>query len=163
MRYGIGDIITIVITERTQASANLRDNNSDSRSKQLGLSVEPPATKAGGLPNIKAAVDLSKNGDSRKQGEALRQNDFSSLISARVVAVSPTGMLRIRGHKLVNIDRNDMEVSITGWIRPQDIAVGANTVESARIADAEIDYAQRGALGKPRASIAARLMGALWP
>lgn len=163
MRFQIGDIVTIVISERTLASANLTDNSSDARRKQLGLDIEPPAGPTGSSNNMTATVDVSSAGDSRKRGQVLRQNDFQSAVSARVVAVSPRGMLRIRGHKLVNVDKNQQDVVISGWVRPQDIAVGGNTVESARIADAEIQYAQKGALGRPRAGIISRLLGALWP
>ena len=163
MRFHVGDIVTIVVSERTQASANLTDNNSEARQKQLGLDIEPPASPTGVSASMKATMDFNNAGDSRKRGEALRQNDFRSLISARVVAVSPGGMLQIRGHKLVNVDKNKQDVVVTGWVRPQDIAVGANTIESARIADAEINYAQQGALGRPRAGIISRMLGALWP
>lgn len=163
MRFQVGDIVTIVINERTLASANLTDNSSDARQKQMGLDIEPPAGPTGSSQNIAATVDVSSAGDSRKRGQVLRQNDFKSLVSARVVAISPGGMLRIRGHKLVNVDRNQQDVVISGWVRPQDIAVGDHTIESARIADAEIQYAQKGALGRPRAGIISRLLGALWP
>jgi flagellar L-ring protein precursor FlgH len=163
MRYGIGDIVTIVIVERTQASANLTDNSFETRQKRLGLDVEPPASPSGASTNMKATMDFSADGDSRKRGEALRQNDFRSLISARVVAVSPTGMLQLRGHKLVNVDKNRQDVVVTGWVRPEDIAVSSNSVESSRIADAEITYVQQGALGRPRAGMISRILGALWP
>ena len=108
-------------------------------------------------------MGFDNKGDSRKRGQALRENDFRSQMSARVIGVSPTGMLKIRGHKLVNVDKNQQDVVVTGWIRPQDIAVGTNSVESARIADAEIDYAQKGALGAPRSGILSRVLGAIWP
>lgn len=163
MRFGIGDIVTILISERTQASANLTDNNSETRLKQLGLDIEPPANPTGVSPNIKTNMEFDHTGNSRKRGEALRQNDFRSMISARVVAVSPTGMLQLRGHKLVNVDNNQQDVVVTGWVRPQDIAVGTNTIESSRIADAQIDYGQKGALGRPRTGLLSRLLGVLWP
>ncbi|MHB1310434.1 MAG: flagellar basal body L-ring protein FlgH [Gemmatimonadaceae bacterium] len=163
MHFAIGDIVTILITERTQASANLADNNSGTRRRQLGLDIEPPASPTGVSTSVKATMDFQNDGASHTSGAAIRQNDFRSLISARVIGISPTGMLQIRGHKLVNVDNNKQDVVLTGWVRPQDIAVGTNTVESARIADAEIKYGQQGALGRPRSGIISRLLGALWP
>jgi flagellar L-ring protein precursor FlgH len=163
MRFQIGDIVTIMISERTQASANLTDNNSAARQKQLGLDIEPPASPTGASTSMTATMDFNNVGDSRKRGAVLRQNDFRSFVSARVIAVSSQGILQIRGHKLVDVDRNQQDVVITGWVRPQDITVGANTVESARIADAEIHYAQKGALGRPRSGVISRMLGALWP
>jgi flagellar L-ring protein precursor FlgH len=162
-RLGIGDIVTILIDERTLASANLTDNNSETKKKGLGLDVEPPGSPGKPSVGIKATADFNNDGASRKQGEATRRNSFQSEMSARVIAVSPGGMLRIRGHKLVNVDKNVQDVTVTGWIRPQDIAIATNTIASARIADAEVNYTQQGALGKPRSGLLSKLFGAIWP
>lgn len=163
MRFGIGDIVTIIIRESTAASANLTDNNSETRKKTLGLDIEPPASPTGISTNVKMTMGFNNNGTSRKSGDAVRQNDFHTLMSARVIGVSPTGMLQIRGHKIVNVDKNQQDVTVKGWIRPQDITIGVNTIESSRIADAEIDYGQKGALGKPRSGLLSKILGALWP
>jgi flagellar L-ring protein precursor FlgH len=163
MRFGIGDIVTVLIDERTLASANLTDNNSETRKKGLGLDVEPPSTPTAPSASTKVTMNFNNDGNSQKSGVASRQNNFKSEMSARVIAVSPTGMLQIRGHKLVNVDKNQQDVVLSGWIRPQDIAASSNTIESARIADAEINYAQKGALGAPRTGILSKVLGAIWP
>ncbi|MBI2797102.1 MAG: flagellar basal body L-ring protein FlgH [Gemmatimonadetes bacterium] len=162
-RYGIGDIVTIVIDERTLASANLTDNNAESRKKSLGLDIAPPSSPGAPSAEMRATFDFNQSGDSRTKGDAVRGNSFRSALSARVIAVSPTGMLQVRGKKMVNVDQNQQEVTVTGWVRPQDIAVGSNTVESSRVADAEVVYGQKGALGKPRSGMLSRVLGALWP
>ena len=162
-RYGIGDIVTILIDERTLASANLTDNNSESKQKSLGLDIAPPASPGAPSAAMKATMDFNQAGDSRKNGDAVRGNSFRSALSARVIAVSPTGMLQVRGKKSVNVDENQQDVTVTGWIRPQDIAVGTNIIESSRLADAEVVYGQKGALGKPRSGLLSRMLGALWP
>jgi flagellar L-ring protein precursor FlgH len=163
MRFGVGDIVTILIVERTAASANLTDNNTDNRKKGMDLHNQPPSSPGAPSSNVAVTMGFDNNGDSRKSGQALRQNDFRSTISARVIAVSPTGMLRIRGHKMVNVDKNQQDVTVTGWIRPQDVGVGNNSVESTRIADAEIDYGQKGALGTPKSGILSKVLGLVWP
>lgn len=162
-RFGIGDIVTIMIDERTLASANLVDNNSETKKKTLGLDIEPPASPGAPSASMKMDMGFNQNGDSRKNGEATRQNTFRSALSARVIAVSPSGMLQLRGKKLVNIDQNQQDVTVTGWIRPQDVNVGTNSIESTRLADAEVVYGQKGELGKPRAGLLSRMLGALWP
>ena len=159
MRYRIGDIVTIVIDENTTASANLTDNNSDSRKKGLGLDVEPPAP---GAPTT-ATINFNNNGDSQKSGTVLRQNGFTAQMSARVVSISPNGLLKITGHKLVNVDKSQQDVTLSGWIRSEDIVAGTNTVSSSRLADAEINYVQKGSLGTPRAGFLSKVLGALWP
>jgi flagellar L-ring protein precursor FlgH len=163
VRFGVGDIITVLIDERTLAAATLTDNASDTRQKSMGLNVRPPASPTGLTPNVNVGVDVNNNGNSNKSGSAARQNTFKSEMSVRVVAVSPTGMVKISGHKTVNVDKNQQDVVLSGWVRPQDIAVGTNTVESARIADAELNYVQKGALVAPKSGIITRMLGALWP
>ena len=162
-RFGIGDIVTIMIDERTLATANLVDNNSETKKKGMGLDIEPPASPGAPSSAMKMDMSFNQNGDSRKNGEATRQNTFRSALSARVIAVSPSGMLQVRGKKMVNVDMNQQDVTVTGWIRPQDVNIGTNTVESTRLADAEVVYGQKGELGKPRAGLLSRMLGAIWP
>ena len=91
MRYRIGDIVTILIDENTTASATLTDNNAETKKKGLGLDVEPPPPALA----TTATLNFNNNGDSQKSGTVMRQNGFSAQISARVVAISPNGLLKI--------------------------------------------------------------------
>ena len=52
VRFGVGDIITVLIDERTLAAATLTDNASDTRNKSMGLNVRPPASPTGLTPNV---------------------------------------------------------------------------------------------------------------
>ncbi len=158
-RHRIGDIVTILINENTTASASLTDNNSEAKTKGLGLDVEPPPPALA----TTATLNFNNNGDSQKSGTVSRQNGFSAQMSARVVAISPTGLLKISGHKLVNVDKSQQDVTLSGWVRSEDIAMGSNTVSSSQIADAEINYVQKGSLGTPRVGFLSKILGALWP
>lgn len=161
-RLGIGDVVTIVIDERTSASANLSDKASNTKKSAMSLDVEPPAT-GGKTSSIAVKVGSDNAGSSVKSGDTQRTNNFRSVMSARVIAVSPTGMVQLRGHKMVNVDKNMQDVVVTGWVRPQDISPSDNTVASSRIADATIDYAQSGALGNPKTGIISKMLGLIWP
>jgi flagellar L-ring protein precursor FlgH len=97
----------------------------------------------------------------RQRGESSRQQRFSGEISARVVEVTPSGMVRIQGTKKLQIDEVEEEVTIRGWVRPQDLSL-QNTVESWRISDAEILYASNGTLGKT-GGFWTRLLNKIWP
>ncbi|MCC7195118.1 MAG: flagellar basal body L-ring protein FlgH [Gemmatimonadaceae bacterium] len=162
-QYALGDIVTVLVVNRTSATANSRDIAAESRDKKLGADVRPPAGEAGPSVPMTAKVSFDQDGNSRRTGEMLRGADFRTTVSARVTAISPTGMLRIEGRSMLNVDRNVQEVSVTGWVRPQDITPGANTVESSRIADASINYTRKGSLGKPSAGIVSRILGWVWP
>lgn len=162
-RLGIGDIVTVLVNDQTLASATTNNSASDKRTKDLDFSVKPPDAPTKPSLAIAAKAGFNNNGDSKQTGNATRNNIFQSTLSARVIAVSPTGMLQIRGRKMVNVDRNQQEVMLTGWIRPQDIDIGSNQVESTRVADADIVVTQKGRLGKPKSGVISRVVGALWP
>jgi flagellar L-ring protein precursor FlgH len=159
IRFHVGDIVTLLIDENTTASANLTDNNSETKKKGLGLDVEPPPPALA----TTVALNFNQNGDSEKSGTVLRQNGFSAQMSVRVVAISPSGLLKVSGHKLVNVDKSQQDVTLSGWIRSEDISVATNAVSSSRLADAEINYVQKGSLGTPRVGIISKILGALWP
>jgi flagellar L-ring protein precursor FlgH len=162
-RMGIGDIVTVIVNDQTLASANTNNTAVDTRKKELDFSIKPPDAPLKPSVAIAATAGFNNNGDSKQSGEATRNNIFQSTLSARVIAVSPTGMLQIRGRKMVNVDKNQQEVTLTGWVRPQDIDVGTNVVESSRVADADIVVTQKGRLGKPKSGVMSRIVGALWP
>jgi flagellar L-ring protein precursor FlgH len=47
-------------------------------------------------------------------------------------------------------------------VRAQDVSP-ANTVESARLADAQLTYQSPGPLGKPKQGLVTRVVSLLWP
>lgn len=153
-----GDIVTVLIDERALASASLRDNSGDTRTR--GLSAN--AALAGSISQS-AAINSANGADTRRNGEQVRQSTFNSEVSARVVEVSPSGMLRVEGEKVLRVDRARQIVVISGWVRPNDIAAASNTVESWRLADAEVRYQQKGNLGKPKRGLIMRILGIFWP
>jgi flagellar L-ring protein precursor FlgH len=110
-----------------------------------------------------AGFGSGRDVESRRSGESMRGNAVRAEISARVVAISPTGMLQLEGEKDLRVDRGRQRLSIAGWVRPNDISVATNSVESWRMADAEVRLRQSGRLGKPRGGIIGGILGLLWP
>jgi len=159
--YSVGDVITVLVDEYTVASANKGNVASESRRRDMDLGVSGTGL-ASSVPATGAAVGTASSGESRQRGEAVRTNRFRGELSVRVDSVGPNGLMRIRGSKLVNVDRNREEVTFVGWVRPQDVRPN-NTVESWRVADAQLVYGSRGSLGKPKSGIVTRILGALWP
>lgn len=158
--FDVGDVVTVLVDEYTLASANKGDYASDRRSRDLGAGVSQTASAA--IPDVRAAVGTSNSAESRQRGEAMRQNRFQGEMTARVVEIGPTGLLRIEGKKLLHVDDAREELSVVGWVRPQDIS-SRNTVDSWRIGDAELVYTSSGSLGKPRGGIIGRMLGKIWP
>ena len=149
-----GDIITILIDELTQASADRDVTSSTDRERDLRLSLSTPATTGGGL--------RTSNGlSNRERGASSRRERFSAEISARIVEIMPSGVARVEGIKKVQIDEHEQEVVVRGLIRPEDLSV-ANTIESWRVAEAEILYTSNGGLVKS-GGILSKILGMILP
>lgn len=158
--YRVGDVITILVDEYTAASADRSTVATEERSSELGGSASVAGGSTGFGQNGRLGTGVA--GDSYRRGRDTRQDRLNSEITARVVEVNPDGSLRLEGRKKLVIDKHEQEVVVSGWIRPNDVAPG-NTIESWRMADAEILYSTNGELGKPNKSIIMKLLGFIWP
>lgn len=158
IRLRVGDVVTVLIDERTMATANLRENASDRRRRDMAAGASLPEGES-----IAASIGSDRDVESRRSGESVRGNTIRGEISTRVVAISPTGMLQLEGEKEMRVDRGRQTMIVKGWVRPNDISVSTNTVESWRLADADIRLRQRGRLGKPKGGIIGAIVGLVWP
>jgi flagellar L-ring protein precursor FlgH len=160
--YQVGDIITVLVTEATLASATRSQSGSDQQSRKNGMGLEPPKIGTTSLPSIDASMSADKNSTSKQDGDAKRAVAFKGDITVRVVAVDKMGLMQIKGTKVVDVDKNRQTLSLTGWVRPDDVTP-QNLVASERIADAQITYALSGDLGKTRGGLVGRLLSVFWP
>ena len=160
--YQVGDIITVLVTEATLASATKSQSGTDQQSRKNGMGLEPPKIGTSSLPSIDASMSADKNSSSKQDGDAKRAVAFKGDISVRVVTVDKTGLMQIKGSKVVDVDKNKQTLNLTGWVRPEDISA-QNLVASERIADAQLTYALSGDLGKTRGGIVGRLLSVFWP
>jgi len=136
-----GDIITILIDELTLASADRNEANARERDRDIGLRGGSGGTSFN--PSLRTQNDVSN----RTTGESSRRERFAAEMSAQIMEILPSGIARIEGSKKVQIDSHEQEVTVRGLVRTQDITV-ANTVESWRIANAELLYDSNDELGK---------------
>lgn len=156
--FAVGDIITIVVDENTAASANKANTATDrkSRDMEFDATLPPPA------PGKSAGVSSSNNGESRQNGQATRGNRFVGEISVKVIAIGKDGNLQVKGSKTVDVDKAKQTMTLTGWLRPQDVST-TDYAASSRIADAQLVYQDQGNLGKTRSGILTRVLGVVWP
>jgi len=137
----VGDVLTVAINERTQASNRQGSNLSRSASVSTGIST---ATK---VPFGKAmqGIGLEGQGDSGSQskGENTADNAFVGTISVTVIEVLPNGNLRVAGEKGIAIRSTEEFVRFTGVVNPVLIPPN-NTISSTQIADVRLEYKGRG-------------------
>lgn len=154
--FVVGDIITVLVDETTLAFANKGQSGTDQQSRDLGLNV-PVGPVAGDM-----TVTTSKNASSTQNGRASRNLSFKGQMTVRVTKVEPSGVMEIKGARTVDVDKNKQQLTLTGFVRPQDVTRD-NTVASARIADAQLLYSLSGDMGATRGGIIGRLASVFWP
>lgn len=144
----VGDTVTVVLSEQTNASKTA----STSTSKDNSIDVDNPtlfgsplAFRSGALSS--GALNLDSSLTSAKsftgEGESEQSNELRGSITARVIEVLPNGHLRIQGDKVISINQGDEYIRLTGVVRPVDIQAD-NTVASTLVADAKISYGGSG-------------------
>jgi len=146
--HRVGDIITITLNERTQASKNASSSISKESGADIGL-----GSLFGGVPSVTNPITGSKmqlgaeyeaSRDASGSGQAGQSNSLSGSITVTVSEVLPNGILAVRGEKWMTLNTGDELVRIAGLVRADDIGTD-NTVSSTRIADARITYSGTGA------------------
>ena len=160
--FAVGDIITVLVDEATLASARRNESATDRRRRNADFSLSTPGSSDAPGTRMDAGFGTRNDAESVQRGENLRGTAFRTELGVRVVEVSPSGMLRVEGAKTVTVDQDEQEVTVTGWLRPQDVSP-RNVVVSDRLADAEISFAASGNLAKPRGGFLGRILGFLWP
>lgn len=140
----VGDILTVLLEENTNASKSVstttsKSSNVDVANATLFGGVLTSNGRPLALNEISSATDFSGAGDSSQS------NSLDGTITVTIAGVLPNGNLAIRGEKLLNLNQGSEIVRVSGIVRPTDIST-ANTVASAHIAHAEITYSGHGAL-----------------
>lgn len=140
----VGDILTVRLVERTDASKN----SSTSTSKSSAATLDNPVAfgrpvTADGVPILEGSLGGDRTFDG--EGSSSQSNSLQGDITVTVVDRLPNGNLVISGEKWLTINQGEEFIRLTGVIRPYDIEPD-NAVFSNRIADAQIAYSSKGVL-----------------
>ena len=138
----VGDLLTVILVERTQATKS----NSAKTDRAGGIGLTPPTS---GPLSFFSPSDVKFSGDQSftGKGAAEQSNALNGELSVTVVAVRPNGTMLVRGEKLLTLNRGDETVQLTGIVRAADISPD-NRVVSTRIADARIAYTGKGEIAR---------------
>ena len=154
--FHLGDIVTVLVDEYTLTSLDKEVNATENRQRSLGLGVSTPTS------NKTFGINSNNGNQSQNSGLDARTNRLTTDMSARVVAIAPNGVMQLKGSKIIKVEESKVNLVLTGWVRVEDVAPD-NSVQSFRMADADLDYQAEGPLGKAKSGIIGRLIGAFWP
>ncbi len=134
----IGDAITILVVESSQASNNAETQAT--RSSSLSLTAKGQAGKTA-LPGVD--LGLGTNNDFTGSGSTKTTGLIRTKISATIDSVLKNGNLLVRGSRKIVINGEEQVVKIKGIVRSSDIAAD-NSVLSYNISEAEIEFSGSG-------------------
>jgi flagellar L-ring protein precursor FlgH len=166
VRFELGDVITVLVSEttdaRTRASTETEKESSleaaassDLLTSSNGLNI----LKSGELPSWEVEAKNEHDGG----GSTQRNNTVSAMVSTTVVEVLANGNLRIEGQKTLVVNREKTQIQVSGIIRARDVTP-RNTVLSSQIADAEISFEGGGPLwNSQRRGFLTKLLDFIWP
>lgn len=140
----VGDILTVRLKEQTNASKNSQTSTEKTTEATLGNpTVFGRALSNDGMPLFDGSLSGESSFDGA--GSSSQSNSLLGDITVTVVQRLPNGNLRIRGEKWVTLNQGREFIRLSGIIRPDDIEPD-NSLQSYRIADAQITYSSKGVL-----------------
>lgn len=142
--HRVGDILTIVLEEKTDASKAAKTSTAKDDTVNLPIpSIAGGGVSIGGRSVFSA--DATANRSFKGQGASTQSNSLSGDVAVTVAKVLSNGNLVVRGEKLVSLNQGNEYLRISGIVRPADISTN-NSVISTQVADARISYGGSGAV-----------------
>jgi len=160
--FQVGDVITVLLNEssqatRTQNGAVSRESSNDALA---GLQQYGPAHVGSFMKGINVLGGKVSN---KGNGAADQQASLTGSVAVAVVEVMPNGNLVLRGEKQLALTEGTEIIQVAGIIRPDDVSP-SNTVQSKRLANAQIAYRGTGDLANAtRAGWGTSAVLKLWP
>ena len=161
--HRVGDIITVVLQERTQSSKS----NSTEIEKENEQTIAQP-TILGRPLNINgrpaSATFPTSTTEFTGEGTSDMSNSLNGNITVTVHEVLPNGLMVVKGEKWLTLNQGDEYIRVSGLIRPGDVS-STNTVQSTQLADARITYSGTGVMHDSGSMgwLAKFFVSPLWP
>jgi len=165
--YRAGDIVTILISEKSSAAGSAgteltKSSDFDAKIEVLFTLMDRVRDTSPSLENgqlIQAATDYAFKGE----GSTKREGSLQATVTAHVREVLPNGNLFVEGTKTILVNSEEQYFYISGVIRPVDV-LEDNTISSDLISEAQVEFSGQGVITDvSEPGWFARMFGWLWP
>ena len=136
----VGDIITVLVEERTDA----KDEATMDVSKSSSANVNDGARGSGILNFIRGLTFTTAN-TATGDGSSERKHHATATLACIVTEVLPNGNLVIEGTRDIRTSEEILQLQLSGVIRPQDVN-SDNQIHSRLVANAEISVKGHGVI-----------------
>ena len=160
--FQVGDVITVLLNESSQASRT--QNGTITRESKNDMVPKGLSTWGAGVGGWMKGIKMDGSSMSNKgTGAADQQATLTGSVAVSVVEVMPNGNLVLRGEKQLALTEGSEIIQVAGIIRPDDVAPN-NTVQSRRLANAQIAYRGSGDLANAtKAGWGTSTLLKIWP
>ena len=160
--FQVGDVITVLLNESSQATRTQNGTiTRDSTNNMIPTGLSSWGAGVGGL--MKGFKMDGGSMSNKGTGAADQQASLTGSVAVAVVEVMPNGNLVLRGEKQLALTEGTEVIQVAGIIRPDDVSP-SNTVQSKRLANAQIAYRGTGDLANAtRAGWGTSTLLKLWP
>lgn len=147
----VGDILTVQVEEF--ASAQRATSTSASRSTELNAEVREFLGLIRALQQVVPGVPVDLTADvatslsASSEGDTGRSEQLTATVQVVVKQALPNGNLFVEGHRVILVNAEEHHFYLSGVARAHDIDE-YNTISSAKLADAEIEFTGRGVLSE---------------
>lgn len=160
-KFKVGDVITVLLNESTQAARTTNSNLSRESTNDALPGLQTLANNMGGM--LQGANTAGGKITNKGVGAADQQASLVGSVAVSVIDILPNGNLVLRGEKQLALSEGTEVIQVAGIIRPDDIAPN-NTVQSRRLANAQIAYRGTGDLASAtRPGWGTSALMKLWP
>jgi len=140
----VGDVLTIRLTETTQASKSAVTKTAKTTAvNNTGPTVFGRTITASGVPIFTTTLNGADSFDG--EGSSTQANSLAGSLTVTVMEVQSNGNLVVQGDKTLKLNQGDEFVHVSGVVRRADISTD-NTVTSDKVADAHISYSGKGVI-----------------
>lgn len=160
-----GDIVQVLVRQKNEGKKNAttqteRESSISASVRRLfGFEDEIQDATTGEAELIAVEAQNEFEGTGRTE----RKDDLTATVSAVVMDVLSNGNMVIYGHQVVTVNNEASVLTVQGLIRPFDIGPN-NTIESSRIANANIEFAGSGVVtDKQHPGWGMRVFDWVWP
>jgi flagellar L-ring protein FlgH len=139
---GVGDVVTILVTDSTSALAT--GNTTTSRKTSAVHNIN----SVGGIviPQLSGLLNMSGDQELAGTGQTTRAMTITTMISARVIELTPNGSMVVEGVKNIGVNSEKQTITVRGIIRPVDLTT-ANTISSNQVANLSLQVDGKGVVG----------------
>ncbi len=144
--FRIGDLLSIILKEQTNASKSAATNTAKADDVNLGAGSLFGITPSFNGKTVLAS-QLKGERAFKGSGDSKQSNSLKGEISVMVTDILPNGTLVVRGEKILGLNQGREYIRISGLVRPQDVS-SSNEVLSGKLANARIYYGGGGAIAE---------------